>query len=116
MLTAVGRVVGRLTQAPPPRRFPWSDPAALGSLADDAGLTLATTTAAELAIRGSSPEAYVEAGRDHPVALAVRPVLQRADAEAEARAAMTAVLREANEDPDGFLVHSPYVVHELRAA
>ena len=31
------------------------------------------------------------------------------------REAMTAVLREANEDPGGFLVHSPYVVHELRA-
>jgi hypothetical protein len=28
---------------------------------------------------------------------------------------MTEVLRKANEDPDGFLVHSPYVVHELRA-
>jgi hypothetical protein len=28
---------------------------------------------------------------------------------------MLAVLREANEDPGGFLVHSPYVVHELRA-
>ena len=28
---------------------------------------------------------------------------------------MIDVLREANEDPGGFLVHSPYVVHELRA-
>jgi hypothetical protein len=28
---------------------------------------------------------------------------------------MTAVLREANEDPEGYLVHSPYVVHELHA-
>ncbi len=27
---------------------------------------------------------------------------------------MTSVLRDANEDPSGFLVHSPYVVHELR--
>ena len=27
---------------------------------------------------------------------------------------MTAVLRAANEDPAAFLVHSPYVVHELR--
>jgi hypothetical protein len=28
---------------------------------------------------------------------------------------MTEVLREANEDPHGFLIHSPYVVHVLRA-
>jgi hypothetical protein len=28
---------------------------------------------------------------------------------------MIDVLRAANEDPGGFLVHSPYVVHELRA-
>jgi hypothetical protein len=49
------------------------------------------------------------------MALSVRPVLERAGAAAEAQAAMTAVLREANEDPDGFLVHSPHVVHELSA-
>lgn len=114
MLAAMGRVVGRLTQAPRPTRFPWSDPVALGSLAREARLTLQTTTSAELAIRDSSPEAYVAAGQQHPMALAIRPVLQRAAAEAETQAAMTAVLREANEDPDGFLVHSPYVVHELR--
>jgi len=29
--------------------------------------------------------------------------------------AMTAVLVDANEDPAAFLVHSPYVVHELHA-
>jgi SAM-dependent methyltransferase len=114
MLAAMGRVVGRVTTQPPPRRFPWSDPAALGPLASAAGLTLEVTTSAELAIRDSSPEAYIAAGREHPMALAVRPIVQRAGAEAEIEAAMTAVLREANEDPDGFLVHSPYVVHELR--
>jgi hypothetical protein len=70
----------------------------------------------ELAIRDSSPEAYIEAGQQHPMSLSVRPVLERAGAAAEARPAMTAVLREANEDRDGFLVHSPYVVHELPAS
>ncbi|MGH2891675.1 MAG: hypothetical protein ACRDPM_00200, partial [Solirubrobacteraceae bacterium] len=58
---------------------------------------------------------YVTAGRGHPMSLAVRPALEQAGVEAEARGAMIAVLREANEDPGGFLVHSPYVVHELRA-
>jgi hypothetical protein len=29
---------------------------------------------------------------------------------------MVAVLRDANEDRTGFLVHSPYVIHELTRA
>jgi SAM-dependent methyltransferase len=115
MLGAMGRVLGRVTQAPPPKRFPWSDQAAVAELAAAAGLSLERTVSRQLAIRDSSPEVYVEAGQDHPMALSVRPVLERAGAAAEAKAAMILVLREANEDPDGFLVHSPYVLHELRA-
>ena len=46
--------------------------------------------------------------------LGVRTVLERAGADAEAGGAMLAVLREANEDPGAFLIHSPYVIHELR--
>jgi hypothetical protein len=34
----------------------------------------------------------------------------------EVEDAMTAVLRETNEEPSAFLIHSPYVVHELGAA
>jgi SAM-dependent methyltransferase len=116
MLGAMGRVVARVTEAPPPQRFGWSDPAAVEPLAREAGLTLRATTRAELPIRAGSPEDYVAGGREHPMSHAVAPVLERAGAEAEARGAMLAVLREANEDPGGFLVHSPYVVHELHAA
>ncbi len=49
------------------------------------------------------------------MALTVAPVLEKAGADGEARGAMLDVLRDANEDPGAFLVHSPYVVHELRA-
>ena len=115
MLGAMGRILARVSQAPPPQRFPWSDPAAVGPLAARHGLALEATTAAELTIRDSSPEAYVLAGQEHPMAVAVRPVIERAGIGAEVQEAMTAVLREANEDPNGFLVHSPYVVHELHA-
>jgi SAM-dependent methyltransferase len=115
LLAAMGRVVARVTQAPPPPRFAWSDAAAVEAVARDAGLVLQGTTPAELAIRDASPEAYVTGGQEHPMALGVRPVLEQAGMDAEARGAMIAVLREANEDPGGFLVHSPYVVHELRA-
>jgi SAM-dependent methyltransferase len=115
MLAALGRVVVRVTQAPPPQRFPWSDPTAVEAAAGAAGLSLYATTRAELAIRDASPEAYVTHGQEHPMALAVRPLLEQAAVDAEARGAMIAVVREANEDPGGFLVHSPYVVYELRA-
>ena len=115
MLAAMGRVVARVTEAPAPDRFAWSDGAAVEAVAGDAGLALQATTRAALAIRAASPEAYVSGGQEHPMAVGVRPVLERAGADAEARGAMIDVLRAANEDPGGFLVHSPYVVHELRA-
>jgi len=113
MLTEIGRVVGRITSVAPPKRFPWSDPEAVASLAAEAGLALGATTRAELPIRAASPEAYFAAGQEHRMALAVRPLIERAGAGDELREAATSVLREANEDADGFLVHSPYVVHEL---
>jgi SAM-dependent methyltransferase len=59
MLGAMGRILGRVTQSRPPRRFPWSDPAVLGPLTSEAGLSLEATISAELAIRETSPEAHV---------------------------------------------------------
>ena len=84
-----------------------------GLVAAAAGLALGATTGAELPIRAVSPDAYFAAGQEHPMALAARPRIERAGAGDEVREAAMSVLREANEDPDGFLVHSPYVVHEL---
>jgi SAM-dependent methyltransferase len=114
MLGAMGRIVGRITGSPTPPRFPWFDPDAVGPLAAEVGLVLESTTSGELPILAPSPEAYVADGQEHPMALAIRPVIEQAGAASEVQAAMTAVLREANEDPGAFLVHSPYVVHELR--
>lgn len=113
MLGAMGRIVGRITGSPAPRRFPWFDPDAVGPIAAQAGLTLRSTTSGELPIHAASPEAYVVEGREHPMALAIRPDIDQAAAASEVEEAMTAVLREANEDPGAFLIHSPYVVHEL---
>jgi SAM-dependent methyltransferase len=116
MLASTARIIARVTEAPARARFPWSDRAAVQRIARDVGLALDRTTSSQLPIRDSSPEAYVAGGRNHPVSLAVRPVLRQAGAELEAQEAMLAILRNANEDPDGFLIHSPYVVHELRIA
>lgn len=114
MLGAMGRIMSRVTDAPPMVRFGWADATGVGKLAAEAGLSLEATTPGELAIRAASPEAYVLAGQEHPMALAARQMLQQSDIEAEVQQAMTAVLRAANEDSAAFLVHSPYVVHELR--
>jgi SAM-dependent methyltransferase len=116
MLNVSNRVVRRITDAPARPRFAWSDPAVLGPPAAEAGLALRSTTPGQLAIRAESPEAYVAAGTEHPLAMAVRPAVERAGADAELREAMTAVVRQANEDPAAFLVHSPYVVHLLSAS
>ena len=116
MLGAVGRIMARVAPGDRAPRFAWSDPDAVGPVARDAGLVLAGTERAELAIRAASPDAYVDAGAEHPMALAMRPALDRAGVAEEAREAMVAVLRDANEDAAGFLVHSPYVIHELRRA
>jgi SAM-dependent methyltransferase len=116
MLAAVGRVVGQVTGRQAPPRFAWSDPEVLGPLAVEAGLSLTATTPHRLPVRGTSPEAYVDANREHPFAVATLPLLRAAGAEDALRAAQLEVLRPANEDPAAFLVHTPYVVHELRAA
>jgi SAM-dependent methyltransferase len=115
-LRTIRTILERVESQPPVVSFPWSDTDALGVAAADAGLALVATEPAELAIRAASPEAYVDASADHPMAVAARPVMERAGIGAEVRDAMVAVLREASEEPDALLVHSPYVVHELRRA
>ncbi len=72
MLAAMGRIVGRVTAGPSPKRFPWADAEAIASVASEAGLALQATTRAELPIRAASPQAYIAAGQEHPMALAVR--------------------------------------------
>lgn len=115
MLTIFGRAVAQATGAPARERFAWSDPAVVAALAAPHGLSL-TSTPAELEIRAASPEAYVDAGTEHPMAVAAWPALRAAGRAAEVRAAMIDVVREANEAPEALLLRTPYVVHTLRAA
>ena len=116
MLGAAGRIMARISDRRPAPRFAWHDPAVLGSVVAEAGLVIEETTPHRLPIRAPSAEAYVDAGWDHPVAVAMLPMIRKAGAAGELREAQLAVLRAANEDPDAFLVHSPYVVHRLSVA
>ncbi|MDQ3723834.1 MAG: class I SAM-dependent methyltransferase [Actinomycetota bacterium] len=113
MVCAFGRVMGEVTGAPPPERFDWSDSAAIAAIAGPSGLAVQTTRG-ELEVRAPSPAAYVDAGREHPMAIDAWPLLERAGVVAALREEMIEVLAAANEDPDGLLLHSPYVVHEMR--
>ena len=113
MLTVFGQAVGRATGAPPPKRFAWSDGDAIRSIAEPSGLAL-TTTHGELEIRAASPEAYVDAGREHPMAMNAWPVLERAGLLDSLREEMIHALAAGNEGAPELLIRSPYVVHELR--
>lgn len=113
MLTVFGRAVGRATGAAPPKRFAWSDSDAVSSIVEPCGL-VASTTRDELEIRAPSPEAYVDAGREHPMGFEMWPILERAGLTERLREEMVQALAARNEDPAGLLIRSPYVVHELR--
>jgi SAM-dependent methyltransferase len=113
MLTVFGRAVGRATGAAPPKRFAWSDRDAVRSIAEPSGLALSTTHG-ELEIRAASPEAYVDAGREHPMAMDAWPILERAGLLDSLREEMIHELAAANEGAPELLIRSPYVVHELR--
>ncbi|MBW3652423.1 MAG: class I SAM-dependent methyltransferase, partial [Actinobacteria bacterium] len=113
MLTVFGRAVGRATGASPPKRFAWSDTDAVRSIAEPAGL-LVSTTRGELEIRAPSPEAYVAAGREHPMGVDAWPMLERSEDVERLREEMLQALAAGNEDPPRLLIRSPYVVHELR--
>jgi SAM-dependent methyltransferase len=113
MLTVVGRAVGQATGAPPPKRFAWSDGDAVRSIVEPCGLALSTAHG-ELEIRAASPGAYVDAGREHPMAMDVWPILERAGLLDSLREEMIHELAAGNEGAPALLIRSPYVVHELR--
>lgn len=99
---------------PLPKRFPWHDPDAVAELAAPHALEVKIHEGM-LTIEDASPEAYLEKqGTTHPGSLAMRPALERAGTLDAARERALQVLQEANADPAGFRVRSPYRVIALR--
>lgn len=97
-----------------PARFPWHEPDAVATLATAYGAEVLAHDE-QLRITASSPEEYLELGeRDHPLSAARRVPLERAGTYHATCERALAVLQDANEDPGGFRVHSPYRVLELR--
>jgi SAM-dependent methyltransferase len=112
MVGVFARAVAALT-GPQPARFPWHNPVAVAELAARHGAQ-ARFREARLTVVADSPEAYLEAGEEHPMSLASRPLLERARTAQATREQALAVLRAGNEDPNAFRVSSPYRVIEIR--
>jgi len=113
-LAVFGEALVEATGRSAPERFAWHEPHAVAGLAAAHGAEVLAHDE-RLEITASSPEEYLELGeRDHPLSAARRATLERSGTyEATCERAL-AVLRDANEEPGGFRVHSPYRVIELR--
>jgi SAM-dependent methyltransferase len=108
-----GRAIAAATGSAP-KRFAWHDPDAVAQLAAPYHARVCVHDGV-LRITAASPEAYFEANElQHPMSVAGRPLLEAAGTYDEARARALTILREGNEDPQAFLVSSPYRVIEVR--
>lgn len=106
---AMEAVTGQTTSG-----FPWSDKDAVAALAERHGAAAAFEDA-EAEFAGESPEAYfANEEANHPMSIAMRPVLADAGVYDRVREEAIAELRKGNEDPDAFCVHSPYRIIRLR--
>ena len=68
-----------------------------------------------ISFTGTSAREWVESeSRDHPMAVAARPLLEKAGRVEELERRLLEHYEAANEDPDGFRLTSPYAVAEIR--
>ena len=113
MVRSFGRAIAAVT-ASPPNWLAWHYAGPVGELAERDGAQIRTHDG-QLRITAASPEAYFDANEQHqPMSLAGRPLLERAGTYRDVRDAALAILCEGNQDPDAFMVSSPYRVIEVR--
>lgn len=109
------RAVNAATGSPTPPRFAWHDPSTVGQLATGRPVTV-TTHEGELGFLAASPEDYLARNQaNHPMSVAMKPLLEKAGNLETMEEEALAVLRDQNEDPAGFRVTSRYRVFEVRA-
>jgi SAM-dependent methyltransferase len=94
--------------------FAWSDADAVAAVVASHGASVRVHER-EIAFVGDSPAAYFELQeRTHPMALASRPLLERAGTYDAVRAEALGVIEQGNEDPAAFRTTSPYRILEIR--
>lgn len=99
-----------------PPGFPWHDEVAVSELFSRQGMAASVAGRHELVFTSSSPTACLDAELDsHPLAVAGFQLLQQMGQGEQGRARLLQVLREHNEDPQGFVSTSRYVVFVARA-
>jgi ubiquinone/menaquinone biosynthesis C-methylase UbiE len=104
---AVAAAVGRPAGPPP---FAWHEQAALTSLFGPHGFSVVVEPG-QLSVTASSARQYLEIqGRDHPMSVSGRAVLESRGGGEEVAERALGVLEAANEDPEAFRVTSRYVV------
>lgn len=107
---AIARATGTHGGPPP---FAWNERDAVSGLFAPHGFTVELSEQ-ELAFEADSPEAFADGeSRNHPMWISARAVLEP-DSMAELEARALWIYREANEDPDGFRIMSPYALVSAR--
>jgi ubiquinone/menaquinone biosynthesis C-methylase UbiE len=108
------RAVAAATGVKPQPRFAWADRAAVSAIVARAGGQVSFTEG-QLAVIGSSPEAYFDQVQSvHPISVSTRPLLQQAGAYERVRERMIAALAAHNEDPSALLLTSRYLIAQIR--
>jgi SAM-dependent methyltransferase len=103
-----------LEQPPGPPPFAWHEPRSLAELFEPHGFSISMTEHS-LPFRAPDVDEFMRIeGENHPLAIAARPVLEKAGRAEEIREGMRRIYEEANEDPDAFRITSSYVVAELK--
>ncbi len=93
--------------------FPWHEESALRELFDPLGCSVQTSVH-KITFTAASPREWVEnESREHPMAVAARPLLQQASRAEEIERRLIEHYESANEDPGAFRVTSRYVVAEI---
>ena len=98
--------------APPaPPGFSWHDESSLHALFSRHGMQVAVQGPHELVVSARSPEEFLEAEMEnHPLAVAGSDVLRQRGVSEQAAERLLGVVRDHNEDDDGFRSTSRYVV------
>jgi SAM-dependent methyltransferase len=106
----VAEIVDEPPASPP---FPWNERDALSGLFEPHGFSVSTTEH-NLAFGAPSVDEFMRIeGENHPLAVASRPVLERAGRAEEVREGMRRIYEDANEDSESFRLTSGYVVADI---
>ncbi len=103
-----------IDQPPGSPPFGWHEQASLAAIFEPHGFAVSVTEH-PIPFHAPTVDDFMRIeGENHPLAVAARPVLEKAGRADEVREGMRRIYVDANEDPDAFRITSRYVVTELR--